>query len=57
VDVSLEKGGIPVDERMNVTDGVWAIGDVTAVWPLTYVGKYQGRRGREHPRAPMGSEL
>ena len=43
VDVSLEKGGIPVDERMNVTDGVWAIGDVTGVWPLTYVGKYQGR--------------
>ena len=28
---------------MNVTDGVWAIGDVTGVWPLTYVGKYQGR--------------
>ena len=43
LDVSLEKGGIPVDERMNVTDGVWAIGDATGVWPLTYVGKYQGR--------------
>jgi pyruvate/2-oxoglutarate dehydrogenase complex dihydrolipoamide dehydrogenase (E3) component len=43
VDVSLEKGGIPVDERMNVTDGVWAIGDVTGIWPLTYVGKYQAR--------------
>ena len=43
VDVSPEKRGIPVDERMNVTDGVWAIGDVTGVWPLTYVGKYQGR--------------
>jgi pyruvate/2-oxoglutarate dehydrogenase complex dihydrolipoamide dehydrogenase (E3) component len=26
-----------------VTEGVWAIGDVTGVWPLTYVGKYQGR--------------
>jgi pyruvate/2-oxoglutarate dehydrogenase complex dihydrolipoamide dehydrogenase (E3) component len=35
--------GVPVDDRMNVTDGVWAIGDVTGVWPLTYVGKYQGR--------------
>jgi pyruvate/2-oxoglutarate dehydrogenase complex dihydrolipoamide dehydrogenase (E3) component len=22
---------------------VWAIGDVTGIWPLTYVGKYQGR--------------
>ena len=43
VDVSPEKGGIPVDARMNVTEGVWAIGDVTGVWPLTYVGKYQGR--------------
>jgi pyruvate/2-oxoglutarate dehydrogenase complex dihydrolipoamide dehydrogenase (E3) component len=43
VDVSPGKRGIPVDERMNVTDGVWAIGDVTGVWPLTYVGKYQGR--------------
>ena len=28
---------------MNVADGIWAIGDVTGVWPLTYVGKYQGR--------------
>ena len=43
LDVTLEKGAIPVDERLNVTDGVWAIGDVTGVWPLTYVGKYQGR--------------
>ena len=43
VDVTPGKRGIPVDERMNVTDGVWAIGDVTGVWPLTYVGKYQGR--------------
>ena len=43
VDVSPEKGGIPVDPRMNVTGDVWAIGDVTGVWPLTYVGKYQGR--------------
>jgi pyruvate/2-oxoglutarate dehydrogenase complex dihydrolipoamide dehydrogenase (E3) component len=43
VDVSPEKRGIPVDERMNATEGVWAIGDVTGVWPLTYVGKYQGR--------------
>ena len=22
---------------------MWAIGDVTDVWPLTYVGKYHGR--------------
>jgi pyruvate/2-oxoglutarate dehydrogenase complex dihydrolipoamide dehydrogenase (E3) component len=37
------KGGIEVDSRMRAGDGVWAIGDVTGVWPLTYVGKYQGR--------------
>jgi pyruvate/2-oxoglutarate dehydrogenase complex dihydrolipoamide dehydrogenase (E3) component len=35
--------GIPVDGRMRAGDGVWAIGDVTGVWPLTYVGKYHGR--------------
>ena len=28
---------------MSVTEGVWAIGDATGVWPLTYVSKYQGR--------------
>jgi pyruvate/2-oxoglutarate dehydrogenase complex dihydrolipoamide dehydrogenase (E3) component len=28
---------------MRVTEGVWAIGDVTGTWPLTHVGKYQGR--------------
>jgi pyruvate/2-oxoglutarate dehydrogenase complex dihydrolipoamide dehydrogenase (E3) component len=37
------KNGIEVDSRMRAGDGVWAIGDVTGVWPLTYVGKYQGR--------------
>ena len=35
--------GIPVDGRMSAGDGVWAIGDVTGIWPLTYMGKYQGR--------------
>jgi pyruvate/2-oxoglutarate dehydrogenase complex dihydrolipoamide dehydrogenase (E3) component len=37
------KGGVDVDARMNAGAGLWAIGDVTGVWPLTYVGKYQGR--------------
>jgi dihydrolipoamide dehydrogenase len=35
--------GIPVDGRMSAGDGVWAIGDVTGIWPLTYMGKYHGR--------------
>jgi pyruvate/2-oxoglutarate dehydrogenase complex dihydrolipoamide dehydrogenase (E3) component len=37
------KRGIEVDARMSAGDGIWAIGDVTGIWPLTYVGKYQGR--------------
>ena len=43
--VGIEPGrqGIAVDGRMSAGDGVWAIGDVTGIWPLTYVGKYQGR--------------
>ena len=43
--VGIEAGarGIPVDARMNAAAGVWAIGDVTGIWPLTYVGKYHGR--------------
>ena len=43
VGVEPTRQGIPVDERMRVTDGLWAIGDATGIWPLTYVGKYQGR--------------
>ena len=43
VGVEPTRQGIPVDERMRVADGLWAIGDVTGVWPLTYMGKYQGR--------------
>jgi pyruvate/2-oxoglutarate dehydrogenase complex dihydrolipoamide dehydrogenase (E3) component len=43
--VGIEPGkkGVEVDSRMSAGDGVWAIGDVTGIWPLTYVGKYQGR--------------
>jgi pyruvate/2-oxoglutarate dehydrogenase complex dihydrolipoamide dehydrogenase (E3) component len=39
--VGLER--VEVDARMRVAEGLWAIGDVTGIWPLTYVGKYQGR--------------
>ena len=43
--VGIEAGprGILVDSHMRAGDGIWAIGDVTGIWPLTYVGKYQGR--------------
>jgi pyruvate/2-oxoglutarate dehydrogenase complex dihydrolipoamide dehydrogenase (E3) component len=38
-----ERGEVEVDSRCSAGDRVWAIGDVTGIWPLTYVGKYQGR--------------
>jgi pyruvate/2-oxoglutarate dehydrogenase complex dihydrolipoamide dehydrogenase (E3) component len=34
---------VTIDARMRAGENLWAIGDVTGVWPLTYVGKYQGR--------------
>ncbi len=43
VDVEAGKHGVEVDGHMKAADGVWAVGDVTGIWPLTYVGKYQGR--------------
>ena len=43
VGIEPSRRGIEVDTRMRAGDGIWAIGDVTGIWPLTYVGKYQGR--------------
>jgi len=43
VGISAERHGIRVDARMIAGEGLWAIGDVTGIWPLTYVGKYHGR--------------
>jgi pyruvate/2-oxoglutarate dehydrogenase complex dihydrolipoamide dehydrogenase (E3) component len=42
--VGVEAGphGLPVDARLSLGDGLWAIGDVTGVWPLTHVGEYEG---------------
>jgi pyruvate/2-oxoglutarate dehydrogenase complex dihydrolipoamide dehydrogenase (E3) component len=42
--VGVEAGphGVPVDARLQVAERLWAIGDVTGIWPLTHVGKYQG---------------
>jgi pyruvate/2-oxoglutarate dehydrogenase complex dihydrolipoamide dehydrogenase (E3) component len=42
VGVEVDDHGVPVDEHLRVGDGLWAIGDVTGLWPLTHVGKYQG---------------
>lgn len=38
-----DKDEIAVDEHCRVTDGVWALGDVTAVMPFTHVAMYQAR--------------
>lgn len=38
-----EREEIAVDERCRAGDGVWAIGDVTAVLPFTHVASYQAR--------------
>jgi pyruvate/2-oxoglutarate dehydrogenase complex dihydrolipoamide dehydrogenase (E3) component len=43
VGIEASPRGIPVDGRMRAGDAVWAIGDVTGIWPLTYVGKYHAR--------------
>ena len=35
--------GIPVDAHMRAAERVWAIGDVTGLWPMTGIGEYQAR--------------
>jgi pyruvate/2-oxoglutarate dehydrogenase complex dihydrolipoamide dehydrogenase (E3) component len=41
--IDADAHGIRVDARMTAGPNAWAIGDVTGIWPLTYVGKYQAR--------------
>ncbi|HEU4454668.1 MAG TPA: NAD(P)/FAD-dependent oxidoreductase [Longimicrobium sp.] len=41
VGVEANPRGIAVDARLRVADGLWAVGDITGIWPLTHVGKYQ----------------
>jgi dihydrolipoamide dehydrogenase len=43
VGVEADGHGIPVDAHLRAGERLWAIGDVTGIWPLTHVGKYQGR--------------
>src|SRR5215213_8453312 len=43
VGIEVDGHGIPVDARLRAGERLWAIGDVTGIWPLTHVGKYQGR--------------
>ncbi len=55
VGVEVDPHGIRVDEYMRAGERLWAIGDVTGIWPLTHVGEYEGDvvaaniSGGEHP--------
>jgi len=42
VGVEPDAHGVPVDAHLRAAEQLWAIGDVTGLWPLTHVGKYQG---------------
>jgi pyruvate/2-oxoglutarate dehydrogenase complex dihydrolipoamide dehydrogenase (E3) component len=42
VGIQPDPRGIPVDAQLRAGERLWAIGDVTGIWPLTHVGKYQG---------------
>jgi dihydrolipoamide dehydrogenase len=42
VGVEPDAHGVPVDAHLRAAEGLWAIGDITGIWPLTHVGKYQG---------------
>jgi len=42
VGVEVNPAGIEVDDHMRAGERLWAIGDVTGIWPLTHVGEYAG---------------
>ena len=42
VGVEANPHGIPVDDHLRAGERLWAIGDVTGIWPLTHVGEYEG---------------
>jgi len=42
VGIDVDPKGIHVDEHLSAGERLWAIGDVNGIWPLTYVGEYQG---------------
>jgi len=42
VGVDPNASGIAVDDHLRAGERLWAIGDITGIWPLTSVGEYQG---------------
>lgn len=57
IGVDESASSLPVDEHLRVTDGVWAVGDVTGKGAFTHVGTYQADiavadiLGRDHEPA------
>jgi pyruvate/2-oxoglutarate dehydrogenase complex dihydrolipoamide dehydrogenase (E3) component len=43
VGIEPDPRGVAVDSRLRAGERLWAVGDVTGIFPLTHVGKYQGR--------------
>ena len=42
VGVEADPRGVHVDARLRAAEGLWAIGDINGIWPLTHVGEYEG---------------
>jgi dihydrolipoamide dehydrogenase len=42
VGIEPDPHGVPVDAHMRAGERLWALGDITGIWPLTHVGKYEG---------------
>jgi dihydrolipoamide dehydrogenase len=41
VGIEPDPHGIPVDARLSAGERLWAVGDITGIFPLTHTGKYQ----------------
>ena len=42
VGIAPDEHGIHVDANLRAGERLWALGDVTGIWPLTHVGEYEG---------------
>jgi dihydrolipoamide dehydrogenase len=43
VGITPDPHGVPVDAHLRAGERLWAVGDITGIFLLTHVGKYQGR--------------
>ena len=42
VGITPDAHGVQVDAQLRAGERLWAVGDITGIWQLTHVGKYQG---------------